>query len=103
MNIGKDFVVLNSWGGAACSFFLFFLIGAYTLQKLDVLLNKRDVDLITTTISNANTYEDFFDSSMGLNIAVAFTSYDNDQDPIDDPTIGEVVFNHYKWGQNPDG
>ncbi len=44
-----------------------------------------------------------FDYSNGLNFAVAFTGYDSDYEPFDDPTIGEVVFNHYKWGLNPDG
>ena len=40
---------------------------------------------------------------MGLNIAAAFTAYDSETEPIDDPTIGEIVFNHYKWGKNADG
>ena len=40
---------------------------------------------------------------MGFNIAVALTRYDSDVEPFDDPTVGQVVFNHYKWGRNPDG
>ncbi len=30
-------------------------------------------------------------------------AYSNENDPIDDPTVGELVFNHNKWGRNPDG
>jgi hypothetical protein len=40
---------------------------------------------------------------MGLNFAVAFTGFDGKQEPIDDPTIGEIVFNHYKWGSYTNG
>ena len=46
---------------------------------------------------------DEFDHSMGLNFAAAFTAYDANQEPIDDPTVGQLVFNHHKWGRNPDG
>lgn len=86
-----------------CSLFLFLLIAAYTFQKLDILLYGRDVDLIFSSKSNALTIKDEFDLSMGLNFAVAFTAYDDNAEPIDDPTFGEVVFNHHKWGRYPDG
>lgn len=79
------------------------MIGAYTLQKLDVLVNRRDVDLITMTSSNALSGTDVFDSSMGFYLAAAFTAYDDETEPIDDPTVGELVFNHYKWGADKDG
>ncbi len=44
-----------------------------------------------------------FDYTNGFNTAVAYISYDGNREPEDDPTVGELVFNHYKWGQNPDG
>ena len=40
---------------------------------------------------------------MGLYFAAALTAYDNNPEPIDDPTIGKFVFNHHKWGRNSDG
>ena len=49
------------------------------------------------------TDDDSFTYDMGFNIAVALTRYDSDLEPFDDPTVGQVVFNHYKWGTNPDG
>ena len=103
MRLDKGFIQLKSFGGAACSIFLFTLIGLYAFQKFEILVNKRDVNLITVTTSNALNYTDVFDSSMDFNIAAAFSAYDGGTEPIDDPTVGEVVFNHYKWGQNPDG
>ncbi len=86
-----------------CSLLLFLLISAYTLQKLDILIYGRDVDLIFSHKSNALTIKDEFDVSMGLNFAAAFTAYDDNVDPIDDPTVGEVVFNHHKWGRYDNG
>ena len=70
------------------------MISAYALQKLDILINNRDVDLITMTTFNALTFEDQFDASMGLNFAAALIAYSGKPEPIDDPTVGELVFNH---------
>ena len=55
------------------------------------------------TASNALTLEDRFDASMGFSFAAGFMGYDGKSEPIDDPTIGEVVFKNYQWGENPDG
>ena len=38
-----------------------------------------------------------------MNLAFAFTAYDNVTEPILDPTIGELVVKEYAWGQNDDG
>ena len=59
--------------------------------------------MLQTNIARALTYNDSFTYDMGLNIAVGLTRYDSDVEPFDDPTVGEVVFNHYKWGTAPDG
>jgi hypothetical protein len=34
----------------------------------------------------------------GFNIAAGFTAYDGSPEPILDPSYGELVFNHYRWG-----
>lgn len=49
------------------------------------------------------TDNDSFSYDKGLNIVVALTFDDNNPEPIDDPTIGQVVFNHYNWGRHSDG
>ena len=90
----KDHLQISSWCGSFCSVILFLLIGAYAAQKFDLLLNKGDSDLITNTLIGALTFEDKFDSSMGFNIVAGFTAWDSNYEPIDDPTIGKLVFNH---------
>ena len=64
---------------------------------------RRDVDILQTVKYLALTDRDEFNFDQGLNIAVAFTGYDSDMELFDDPTIGQVVFNHFKWGENADG
>ena len=103
MNLDSGSTQLNSWMGSICSFFLIGIVLAYVYQKVDVLLFKRDVDILQTTAYLALTDQDEFNFDKGLNIAVAFTGYDSDTEMFDDPTIGQVVFNHYQWGENPDG
>ena len=103
MRLGNGALEIDSWVGTVCTLLLFLFIFAYALQKLEVLVNKRDTDLLSVIVKNNLSYSDVFDSSMGLNIAAAFTAYDGEQDPIDDPTVGEVVFNHFAWGENDDG
>ena len=44
-----------------------------------------------------------FDSKDGFNIAAMFTAYDDNPDPILDPTYGEFLIRYTRWGENPDG
>ena len=73
------------------------------MQKLDILIRKDDQQLLQTTIFRALTDNDEFSYDMGFNFAIALTRYDSETEPFDDPTIGHIQFNHFKWGTNPDG
>ena len=95
----KDHLQISSWCGSMSSILLFLLIGTYAVQKFDVLLAKEDVDLMTNTLIDALTFSDEFYPSMGFNIAAGYTAYDGTYEPIDDPTVGELVFNSYRWGK----
>ena len=44
----------------------------------------------------ADSYK--FTIENGFNLAVAFTAYDNEPEPIIDKSYGEVVFMHHEWG-----
>ena len=43
------------------------------------------------------------DHDLGLNLAIAFTAYDTNQEQILDPSYGELVFNAYEWGVDEKG
>lgn len=94
---------LGSYAGFFCTAFLGLLLLSYTYQKIDVLKNKKDVDILST-VTHAHFDPDYiFDFQKGFNIAAGFTAYDSNPEPIDDPRYGELVFNHYYWGKQPDG
>ena len=42
-----------------------------------------------------------FKSEMGFNIAAMFTAYDDNPEPVLDPTYGELIFRYEKWGSYP--
>ena len=88
MRFDKGTEALTSWVGSFCSLFLFAIVLAYTYQKMDVLIGKKDVDVLQTTTFQALTDNDKFDFNNGLNIAVAYTAYDSVIEPFEDPTIG---------------
>ena len=103
MTIGDGETSLLSWMGCACTYFVVIIVGLYSLQKIDVLLKKKDVDVLST-INDYYYSDDFiFSHENGLAIAVAFTAYDTERSWSLDPAYGEIVFNNYTWGPNPDG
>ena len=95
---------LRSIVGSLCSFILIILVCMFTYLKIDVLVNKKDVDIMSTINDNFYTPEDVLSyKSIGFNIAAGFTAFDSETEDILDPTYGEIVFNHYYWGEQEDG
>ena len=70
---------------------------------MDILLNKKDVDVLTAKKDLYFSADYQFDYKDGFNVAVAFTAYDSNPDWILDSSIGEIYFNHFQWGPNEDG
>ena len=79
-----------SYGGAICSIFLNIVVLLYAYQKVDVLINKKDVDVLSTVNDLHFSPDDVFSYENGLNLAVAFTAYDSNPEPILDPTYGTI-------------
>ena len=89
--------------GSMLTLALLAVVIIYALVKADVLVNSKDVNVLSTINDMFFTPDDEFTYENGFNISVGFTAYDSNPEPILDPTIGEVVFNHYRWGPEPDG
>ena len=68
-----------------------------------MLIEKKDVDVLSTTLDSF--YDEFFvfGYNNGFNLAVAFTGYNNVVDYELDPSYGRLVFNAAKWGTLPNG
>ena len=103
MKLDKHRHSVNSTIGSFFSFIMFVVVAAYAYQKTDVWLEKKDVDIMSSTQRQAHGTDMIFDASKGLNVAIAFTAYDNVEEYILDPSYGEIVFREYKWGEDDDG
>lgn len=79
------------------------MVLAYAYQKFDVWIAKKDVDIMASLNEGVfdESYE--FTHEQGFAVAVAFTAYDSNPEPILDKAIGELVFEHYTWGTDEDG
>ena len=82
---------------------LLVVVVIYAFFKADILINAKDVSVLSTINDMYFSPDDAFTYDKGFNIAVGFTAYDSNPEPILDPTIGEVVFNHLRWGPELDG
>lgn len=108
---GQDYVigldgenyVAQSLFGSFCSLFVFITTFLYAVQKTDVLIAKKDVDILSATKDLAFDATDIFNYENGFNIAVAFTEYNNNQEWELPPEYGSLKINSYSWGANPDG
>ena len=79
------------------------IILAYAYRKADVLLARKDVDILSTINDQAFGYDDVFSYKNGLNFAVALSGYGDNSETNIDPTFGSLVFYHFKWGPQGDG
>ena len=75
----------------------------YGYLKIDVLINKKDVNLLSSTNQFHYSDRDIFSFKDGLNIAVALTAYDEELEWILDSKYGQLVFQEYGWGTKDDG
>ena len=93
---------LTSFSGAILSVLSFISMMLYLYLKSDVLLNKKDVDILSTVNRLFFDDDERFTFNDGFNIAVAFTAFDNEEEWILDKKYGTLVFMDYGWGQNDD-
>ena len=89
--------------GSFLTIILFIITAAYTYQKIDVYIEKKDVDIMSSIQYSYFDETQVFDFSQGLNLAIAFTAFDNEQENILDKSIGEIVFKAYSWGMDEQG
>ena len=89
---------LKSIVGSFMSLILIGILLLFTYLKADVLINKKDVDVLSTINDNFYTPDDIINSENGFRVAAAFTAFDSNKEVILDPTYGELVFKHYYWG-----
>ena len=78
--------------GSFLSVVFFCFTIAFAILKGDILINKKDIDIITAVEKNYYDEADRFTAENGFNIAVGFTNYDGKEGYILTPDYGELVF-----------
>ena len=96
IDAGSDSI--KSLMGSLCSILLTILILTYAYQKMDVLIARKDVDILSTTNDKHWTDDDIFSTKNGLRVAIAFTSYNNEEEWELDPAYASLSFSSYSWG-----
>ena len=79
------------------------IVAAYAYQKTDIWLNRKDIDIMTSTQSRQFPDDYIFNFDMGLNFAIGFTAYDNETENILHPSYGNLKFTTYEWGEDENG
>ena len=89
--------------GTLCSLIWVGIIIVYAMQKIDILVWKKSVTILQSIKDLHFKDRDEFTYEQGLNVAVAFTAFDNEVTWSLDPSYGELVFNSYEWGYYDNG
>ena len=98
MKLDQGITKVYTWSGFAFTLLLVLIIGTYAAQKVSVLMGRSDVDVFETELISYFDETYSFGAESHLNLAVAFTSFDDVEEPILDPKIGELTFKAYEWG-----
>jgi len=99
MKLDDGILGLSTVMGLFFSLLLMIIFLLYTAIKLDTLITRKDVDILSTVNHSVYGPDFIFNASQGLNFAVAFTAYDNEEYSILDPSIGELVMKAWTWGE----
>ena len=102
LKLDKGQVMLPSIIGTVLSFISFFLIIGFTIQKLEILVNYKDMKITTSVQDNHFTESDTFSGRQGLNIAVALTSFDEDREMVS-PEYAKIQFVYDYWDLTESG
>lgn len=90
--------------GSACSILLFVLLLAYSGHKLNVLIEKSNVDITEAVQYDYFDHQYVFGAEQGLNLAFAVVNPINpDREPELDPRYGSIKFSAFQFGQNKKG
>ena len=103
MKLDKENSVLNSTVGSVFTIIAYLAVFMYTYLKIDVWIQKKDIDIMATKLIDHMAYDYIFSHDLGFNLAIAFTDFDNNLEPILDKSYGQLVFNAYEWGNDDHG
>ena len=103
MKLDKENETLQTSIGSILTLIIYLIVSAYAYVKIEVWITKNDNDIMQSTQDGFFDTDYVFDFEQGLNVAIAFTDYSNDMEPILKESFGRIVFRAYEWGIDENG
>ena len=103
MKLDQGQAALPSIMGTILSVISFCLVIGYTVQKFDILITRKDVDIALSVKDNYFGDDYTFKGSQGFNVAVALTGFDEVRESILSPDYATIVFEYSEWDITEDG
>ena len=94
MKLEHGQATLPSIMGTIFSLISFMLVIGYATQKFDVLISRKDVDIVLSVRENYFDDNEKFAGRQGFNIAVAFTGFDTIRESVLLPRFANIVFEY---------
>ena len=94
---------LKSVMGTVLSFIYFTIVIGYTVQKFDILISRKDVDIALAVRDNYFGDDDAFKGSAGFNVAIALTSFSEERQVELLPEYAELRVEYSIWDVKEDG
>ena len=102
MSISKGVYQLPSRIGVLLTLFISTILIVYTGFKMNIMIEKNDNIMYSTTKEFYYAHDYVMDSSKYFYFAFALTGFDNEQESILDPSIAEIKFIAYEWDMYED-
>ena len=74
----------------------------FIYTKILTIVKKQDIDIMSVIEEAAISYDDKFDANDGFFVAAALTAYDSEEEIVEEERYGELVIEHYGWGNYED-
>ena len=87
----------KSYMGAAVSILYIIMVTTFLWSKVTILVNSSQTVVTTNLIEGAVDQADIFSNEDGLFVAAGLTEFDNNQAIVEDPSYGQIVFQHISW------
>ena len=101
MKLEHDESAYTSCLGAMCTIVVAIFLFGFSYTKMITLVGRKDVDIIESTQDfYFEDNERFSAADDDFFLAAALTHYDSNRTLTEDPRYGELLIEHYGWGNN---
>ena len=90
----------RSYMGACLTLIIALTTLLFFYTKTITIIEKHDVDIMSALVDNAIDFNYKFSANDGFFISAALTRYNSNMTLTEDPKYGEIIFEHFGWGNS---